>query len=827
MIDFTKLGADKQRTHIEPRDIFMSLPSRDKKYEYPRDVQSEVWKSWFEERDKKNTIIKMNTGSGKTVVGLIILQSCLNEGKGPAVYVVPDKYLVQQVCSEAKHLGIKTATDKTDIDFLRNQSILVINIQTLINGRSGFGMRADHNVEIGSVLIDDVHACLADIENQYTISIPAGCDAYNSILQLFAESIKSQSENKYDDITTSPDSYSSVLVPFWDWQNKQNEVKSIIKNIEQDDAVKFSYPLIRDCLAISNCMITAKKIEISPSCIPIHKISSFERAERRIFMSATLVDDTVFVTALGLNPNDITKIITPEKADDIGDRLMIFPQVVNKSITDIEVKIKLFELSKQHNVVVIVPSFYRAKFWQDVASSTLSIKNMDAGISYLKAGHVGLTVLVNKYDGVDLPDDACRILVIDGLPNMRSEYDAYEQNVNPKSKRLRSEQVQKIEQGMGRGVRSNSDFCVVVLLGRSLAEVIYAGDGLSYFSEATREQFKLSEQIWEQVETQDINNLFAISNYCLDRNVSWLKVSREVLSSVKYNCNPTFSGISIALRKAFDLAELERYHEAVAILEEKRNETQEKEQKGLLKQYIASYTNFYNRENAQQLVLSALSDNRLLLKPIKGIQHTKIVNKSASQAQYLVEWVSENISSPNSYILKINSILDDLRFEPNTSKRFESAIKDLSFMLGIYSSRPEEEEGKGPDNFWCLDRLNFFVIECKNETTTDKICKHDCNQLNGSIMWFNRLYHDLDYTCYPIMIHNSNTFEHACSPHEDIRIMTPALLDKLKSAVRNFAQNVIAEDTYHSPTRITQLLMQFKLQGAQIVESYTTNYKTT
>ena len=95
-----------------------------------------------------------------------------------------------------------------------------------------------------------------------------------------------------------------------------------------------------------------------------------------------------------------------------------------------------------------------------------------------------MTVLVNKYDGVDLPDDACRILVIDGLPNMRSEYDAYEQNVNPKSKRLRSEQVQKIEQGMGRGVRSNSDFCVVVLLGRSLAEVIYAGDGLSYFSEA-------------------------------------------------------------------------------------------------------------------------------------------------------------------------------------------------------------------------------------------------------------------------------------------------------------------------------------------------------
>ena len=39
----------------------------------------------------------MNTGSGKTVVGLLILKSCLNEEKGPAVYVVPDSYLVKQV----------------------------------------------------------------------------------------------------------------------------------------------------------------------------------------------------------------------------------------------------------------------------------------------------------------------------------------------------------------------------------------------------------------------------------------------------------------------------------------------------------------------------------------------------------------------------------------------------------------------------------------------------------------------------------------------------------------------------------------------------------
>ena len=33
-----------------------------------------------------------------------------------------------------------------------------------------------------------------------------------------------------------------------------------------------------------------------------------------------------------------------------------------------------------------------------------------------KRAHVGLVVLINKYDGIDLPDDACRVLVIEGLP---------------------------------------------------------------------------------------------------------------------------------------------------------------------------------------------------------------------------------------------------------------------------------------------------------------------------------------------------------------------------------------------------------------------------
>ena len=110
----SKLSSSAKAKTIEPREIFMTLPSKAPGYGYPRDVQSEVWKKWFDIRNEKNVILKMNTGSGKTVVGLIMLQSCLNEEKGPAIYVVPDNYLVKQVIDEAKRLGISATEDKDD-----------------------------------------------------------------------------------------------------------------------------------------------------------------------------------------------------------------------------------------------------------------------------------------------------------------------------------------------------------------------------------------------------------------------------------------------------------------------------------------------------------------------------------------------------------------------------------------------------------------------------------------------------------------------------------------------------------------------------------------
>ena len=96
-IDFSKLAAGQHPPLISPRDVFAALPGRAAGFGYLRDVQGQVLDAWARRRTERDLLIKMNTGTGKTAVGLLMLQSSLKEGSGPALYVSPDNYLALQV----------------------------------------------------------------------------------------------------------------------------------------------------------------------------------------------------------------------------------------------------------------------------------------------------------------------------------------------------------------------------------------------------------------------------------------------------------------------------------------------------------------------------------------------------------------------------------------------------------------------------------------------------------------------------------------------------------------------------------------------------------
>lgn len=816
MIDFSKINQIRKNMPTDPRDIFMALPNRKSPFEYPRDVQSEVWKKWYSCRENKNNVIKMNTGSGKTVVGLIILQSCLNENCGPAVYVAPS-YLISQIEAEAQALGIKTTQDEDSLEYLDKKSILIINVQKLFNGKSVFGLREYNNIQIGSIIIDDVHACISDVEEQFSIKISQDSPGYSDLFALFSKSLKEQYSERYVDFFETSTSSRSCPVPFWTWQENIDKVREIINEKLPEELKLFRYSLISDELALCSCFCSARAIEIIPPCIPVEKIRGFTNAKRRIFMTATLPDDSAFVSVMGLNDDNFA-IISPEKANDIGDRLILFPQLTTPSINDIDIRDAVYQMSKKNNVVVIVPSHKRSLFWEEYSDVIVDSSNLDSSVSLLKKSHVGLAVFVNKYEGIDLPNEACRILVIDGAPLLKNSKDLYEDYLDSESPHIWRKLIQKMEQGMGRGVRSNNDYSAIILMQRTLANVLFGNDAYKFFSQATLAQFELSKTIWPNLQGKPIRDYAEVIEQILSRDEGWTSISKECLANVKYATTPQISPMVIAIRKSFNLAVQRRYSDAIEELRKIERTTNYLPEKGLLKQYVAQYQNFTNPALAQEVLLAALSDNPLLIKPIQGVQFQQ-QHTSLPQGEFLVNYCNSNKLSPNKYLIKISALLDKLDFGVPFNQ-FEAALKELSFMLGIHSSRPESETGKGPDNFWAITPSVFLIIECKNESTTEKISKHDCAQLNTSIEWFKNLYH-ANETCLPMMIHNTNQFTFEASPCEDIRIMTPAKLTSFKTAVYNFAQGAVLPENFNNAANLARLLRQQQLFGEQIFYNFT------
>lgn len=339
-------------------------------WRYLRHEQGEVLDEWFDHRrNDHDVVIKQNTGGGKTAVGLLIAQSTLNEGIGKAVYLAPDNYLVKQVRAEAAKLSIATTDDPQDPAFLASEAVLVTNYQKLINGKSVFGIVGDSRdrIDLGIVVVDDAHAALARTEDQFRLRVPQEHPAYQELLDLFADEIQHQSAKAWAELQ-SRDWTALAPIPFWAWADKKSRVMEILHPHRNHDDFKFVWPLIAEHLHLCLATATAKALEIRPSCPPIDRVPSFVSARRRVYLTATLADDSALVTDFLADPNLVARPVTPGSASDLGERMILAPIALNPKLDSIAVR----KLARQFadgdqdgdgqveadpvNVVVLVPS---------------------------------------------------------------------------------------------------------------------------------------------------------------------------------------------------------------------------------------------------------------------------------------------------------------------------------------------------------------------------------------------------------------------------------------------------------------------------------------
>lgn len=771
-----------------------------------RPAQEAILSEWYTKRRRdKDLVIKLHTGEGKTLVGLLILQSFLNSKEGPCLYICPNKYLVRQVCSEANKFGIPFCTfdegNEIPNDFLSGSKVLITHVQKVFNGRSIFGINNSY-VKTGVVLLDDSHACIDTIKSAFTISINRNesVEIYSKILTLFEDDMIEQGEGSWLDIKNG-DYNTFMTVPYWNWDNKKTEVLKILSaaNAKENKQIYYAWPLIRDQIRNYCCYISGTKIEIVPYNVNICAFSSFSRAKHRILMSATTQDDSFFVKGLDFSLEAVKNPLWNVNQKWSGEKMLIIPSLVEESCDHDLVVTQFCKMStSKFGMVALVPSTRNSKQYQNLEAIITNTRNIMEELDKLKKGMFSkIVVLNNRYDGIDLPDESCRILIMDGVPYFDSLADRYEEQACPNSELINKRIAQKIEQGIGRGVRGEKDYCAILIIGSELVRFMRSVVTNKFFSSQTRKQIDIGIEIAElSKEDYDENDspikvIISLIKQMLQRDDGWKEYYTSEMDTIEEDSiESSVYDRLLKERKAEQLFGADEYEKATSLMQNLIDELDiDDTEKGWYLQQLARYTYPVSAAKSIEIQKSAFKKNTQLLKPNEGINYTKISYIHQNRLNNIRAYMRK-FSNYNEMSLKVNAILDNLSFGIEATK-FESALKDIGELLGYISQRPDREIRKGPDNLWCGSNNHYLLFECKSEVceTRQEITKTEAGQMNNHCAWFEDQYgQNLKVDRFMIIPTKKLSYEGDFT--REVRIIRPGKLKDLKNQIRNFIKEL-------------------------------------
>lgn len=828
--------------HIEPDRIFASL-IKNPEYEYLRGVQTEILDEWFLRRnDDRDIILKMNTGAGKTLVGLLMLQSSINEGYGPAIYLCPDRQLVGQVLKKSAEYGIKCVTFTEDQvfppEFLNSEAILVAVFDKVFNGQSVF---EKHDIEVGTVLLDDAHSCISKTREKFTIKLSRNSSEYSCLFRLFENDLKEQDLATFTDIELEHDLNSVMLVPHWTWINNISAIATILSegyqkgkgsNFKDLKSLYFTWPLLKKYIESCYCFLSAEYIEITPFCIPIKEIRSFHVAKRRIFMSATLLDDSLLIKELDVSRKAVLEPLKNKMYYNIGERMILLPGLLHNSLNYDTIPELCKRLSDEGNNVVILTSTFYSKVierWRNFGAEIAYSDDIIKKVEQLDKTSNNMLVLANRYDGIDLKGNQCRVLVMDGLPAGINHYDQYLNEVRPSSRIMRSIQAQRIEQGIGRSTRTSSDYSVVIILGNDLITFMSMNDNKKYLSPQTKMQVEIgllfSKKVADNIhEDNAIEALYTIIKASLDRNVNWIKYHNNQLQKAAEE-NLSFLPLELteAERKAYELFYSNRALEAAEHLSKVVSENFDKLHKddiGWYYQIVSAYMYKADRGTSMEIQMKAHENNTLLCKVPEGVKYKKLDKVLGIQPNRVFIYAN-NFSEPNALVLHIAEIISKLNFGVKADY-FESSLYKIAEFLGFEAQRPEKEFKKVSDVLWHMTNNEYLIFEAKNFVKEERqlIYKSEAEQITNSINWFR----DEDYigdTGYPIIIHPSTVCAPDAFPDPTVRVMDKEKLDLFIKNINGLTTEIANKLTSGLSVEITaELINKYYLTPEKIKSTY-------
>lgn len=817
-MDFSKLA--KPKGSVVASNVLELFEQLDRKATHNslRPVQIEALKALDQQIAERDVLLKVSTGSGKTLVGLIYAEFIRRRYPGEAsLYLCPTNQLVDQVTSSAAMIGIQAhcfSTDGLPHAALEGKAVLVCTYDRLFNARNTFARR---NLIPSCIVMDDVHSGIDKARNKYTVRIPPS--VYNKVREIFQPLCEATDPAIWRGISNN-ESHARYEVPYWIAVPQFQAVATLLEPLKEKDDIGWEWSNVARYVEYARLCISGTTAELSLPVAAVEENLAYISAKHRLFMSASIKDGSALLRDLALDPAALSRIIEPPSDRGAGERMILPAALIDPDLNKAAIAAICSDVSKHANVVVLTSSAKQAEVWQQSGAVLKKGDAVDEEIAELKATQRGrYVVFPQRFDGVDLPDDACRVLVIDGTPTGERLCDLIDAERQKNSPGYNSRAVNRFEQALGRAVRSSADYAAVILVGNDIASFIGRKDVKEALESHTREQIELGKDLADYLKRQTGHSTNAVRSAIdalISRESSWKEAHRDRMAGLARSSRPGSSltileSAALAERQAWIEAKARNHQRAVAILQHPIGNTSlHSLQRAELMFRAAAYLHRVDPSRAASLYQAAFQLNSLLPRPLELVdkKYAKVRQQAVAMRDVL-----QNFTSVNAVLAALAEIRSRLSYSGD-AETVEQSLKELGEMLGAVSSRPEKETGRGPDVLWLFDTIGL-CIEAKNEKQRP-IWKKDAEQLLLSKDWC-ETHTDLNGAIVPVLATNVTDADRP----EDIafgpKFMLEATIENMVARLRTLLTALSFDGPlFLDPQSIHQKLTDLKLRGEDL-----------
>ncbi len=764
MFDFGTLNRPSGASRpTNPIEIFRTSPAL---AETPNDLwqgQSKALEQWHETaRAKKDVLISLHTGAGKSLVGLLIAQSLVNEGLARVLYVCATNDLVTQTSREvAGKLGFPH-TMRVSGKFSNNlyetgQGFCLTNYQALFNSRTVF--RQDRRPD--AVIFDDAHVAEKIIRDCYTLHIEKDKHEglYGKLIELIRPHFNAIGRIEYFNRVVAGDSVHKVALvppPALLALSREGGLLAILREAGlYEGEAGFALQHLADHLALCSMFVSTTTIEIAPAFLPSKRIEYLtDTTIRRIYLSATLTSEVDFCRAFGRRPSSK---IEPESDAGIGERMFVL--IEQSTLEDagqkgIKPERVAAVLSRDHKVLIAASSYAASTKYRNLASPPSASEFTEQLDQFRKSIGSGAFILVGRVDGIDLPHATCRVMLADGLPTGFSLYETYLFDFLEMRNSFASKLANRITQMFGRTNRGRNDYSAIFSVDPKLVRWLSTPRNIALLPELLRKQLMLGQSMVRQFQIKDVTQLPQLATQMVLRDQGWLGYYADSIRGID------LTDEQLAQAKSSDtiLTEAAEAEAEFGAHIWDGNTAQARIALGEIVDRVAAadrkLAGWYNVQlgmtyeaegdveaAAKQYAEARSRTNFTLALPVPKSNYSIARDEKPRNPLHerLLRLFMNDVRIQNDHFAKYSRQVRPL-FDPlRSANEHEEAMRFLGELLGFESTRPEQESETGStlDVLWLASLTKkAILIELKSKKRLDKpVNATEVGQCSNHLQW--------------------------------------------------------------------------------------------